>query len=143
MAQFSNFDEYMKSSVIDLSPRDTSKKNKNNLNYDFNPIITFLGSKLWLDFMLDSTYFMLNAAHSSCLSFCFDTNLTQHMSKIKEDSDRGYAMACQANCLKKNFRASELVSKAVEIHPYSTRHSAEFAKVQEEVRLFNSSTSKL
>jgi hypothetical protein len=139
MAQYSNFDEYMKTSVIDLTPQDKSKskEKKDNLNYNFNPFITLFGSKLWVDTMLDGSYFMLNTAHAACLNFCYETNIQEHMSKIKEDYERSFGMACQANCLKKIFKASDLVSKAVEIHPYSTRHFAEFSKIEEEVRQFN------
>ncbi len=140
MAQAGNFEDYMKSSVLDLSSiewKRPKEKKVESANFNLNPVITFTGSKLWLDLQLDSSYYKLEKGHEACLKFCYDTNFRRHMERIKDDSDRAEGMACQANCLNKVFRASELVNKAVENHPLLVRNASELMNIEQEVSKFN------
>lgn len=143
MANLGSFEDYKKNSLLNVSPlqnQDLKNKSSNTLGVD--PIVSFLGSKTWVDINLDWSYFQLEQYHSTCLQFCYNTNLNEHIKNLKEDSERGYGMACLINCLRKMQKANHLVMKSVESNPFVNRHFNEFSKIEEEVRNFNIQTIK-
>ena len=144
MANVANFEEYKKNSLLNLSSvqNQENDKNSSSLTKQIDPVITFMGSKLWLDMQLDRSYYQLEKYHSTCLQFCYDTNLQQHIQKIKEDPERGYGMACLSNCLQKVRVADDLVIRAVRSHSFINSHFQEFSKIDIEVKNFNEQALK-